>query len=74
MSKFVTFSFDDGIEQDTRFVEMLNTYGFKATFNINTGIQTRANSWISEGVEIHRHHSLTFPKDPPSCSRGLSRG
>lgn len=54
MSKFVTFSFDDGIEQDIRFVEMLNKYGFKATFNINTGIQTRANSWISEGVEIHR--------------------
>mgnify|MGYP002521506865 CR=1 FL=1 len=54
MSKFVTFSFDDGIEQDKRFVEMLNKYGFKATFNINTGIQTRANSWVNEGVEIHR--------------------
>ncbi len=54
MSKFVTFSFDDGIEQDIKFVEQLNKYGFKATFNINTGIQTRANSWVNEGVEIHR--------------------
>ncbi len=54
MSKFVTFSFDDGIEQDIKFVEMLNKYGFKATFNINTGIQTRANGWVNEGVEIHR--------------------
>lgn len=54
MAKYVTFSFDDGIEQDKRFVEELNKYGFKCTFNINTGIQTRANMWINNGVEIHR--------------------
>ncbi len=54
MAKFVTFSFDDGVEQDVRFVGKLNKYGFKATFNINTGIQTRANGWVNEGVEIHR--------------------
>lgn len=54
MAKYVTFSFDDGIEQDKRFVEALNKYGFKATFNINTGIQTHANFWVNEGVEIHR--------------------
>lgn len=54
MAKYVTFSFDDGIEQDRRFVKELNKYGFKATFNINTGIQTRANMWVNEGVEIHR--------------------
>lgn len=54
MAKYVTFSFDDGIEQDRRFVKELNKYGFKATFNINTGIQTRANTWVNEGVEIHR--------------------
>ena len=54
MAKYVTFSFDDGIEQDRRFVKELNKYGFKATFNINTGIQTRANMWVNEGIEIHR--------------------
>lgn len=54
MAKYVTFSFDDGIEQDVKFVEKLNKYGFKATFNINTGIQTRANMWVNNGVEIHR--------------------
>ncbi len=54
MAKYVTFSFDDGIEQDRRFVHELNKYGYKATFNINTGIQTRANQWVNEGVEIHR--------------------
>lgn len=54
MAKYVTFSFDDGVEQDKRFVSELNKYGFKATFNINTGIQTRANCWVNNGVEIHR--------------------
>ena len=54
MPKFVTFSFDDGVEQDIPFVKELNKYGFKATFNINTGIQTRANRWVNEGVEICR--------------------
>lgn len=54
MSKFVTFSFDDGVGQDVPFVKELNKYGFKATFNINTGIQTRANRWVNEGVDIHR--------------------
>lgn len=54
MAKYVTFSFDDGVEQDVRFVGELNKYGFKATFNINTGIQTRANCWVNDGVEIHR--------------------
>ena len=54
MAKYVTFSFDDGVEQDKRFVSELNKYGFRATFNINTGIQTRANCWVNNGVEIHR--------------------
>ena len=53
-NKFVTFSFDDGVEQDKKFVALLNEYGYKGTFNINTGIQTYANTWVNEGVEIHR--------------------
>ena len=35
--KAVTFSFDDGVLQDVRLIEMLNKYGLKATFNINSG-------------------------------------
>lgn len=35
--KAVTFSFDDGVVQDVRLIEMLNKYGLKATFNINSG-------------------------------------
>lgn len=35
-SKAITFSFDDGVTQDIRLIEILNKYGLKATFNINS--------------------------------------
>ena len=38
--KMLTFSYDDGIYQDERLVEIFNKYGMKATFNLNTGIQS----------------------------------
>ena len=31
--KAVTFSYDDGIEQDRRLVDIFNSYGMKCTFN-----------------------------------------
>ena len=34
--KIVTFSFDDGILQDKRIISILNKYGLKATFNLNS--------------------------------------
>ena len=34
--KAVTFSFDDGVVQDIRLVEILNKYGLKGTFNLNS--------------------------------------
>ena len=39
--KAITFSYDDGIESDRKLVEILNRYGMKCTFNLNTGIQSR---------------------------------
>ena len=35
--KAVTFSFDDGVTQDIRLIEIFNKYGLKGTFNINSG-------------------------------------
>lgn len=35
--KALTFSFDDAITQDVRFIEILNKYRLKATFNLNSG-------------------------------------
>ena len=43
--KAVTFSYDDGVTQDCRLVEMMNTYGVKGTFNLNSGMQSYANVW-----------------------------
>lgn len=36
-SKVLTFSYDDGVIQDIRLIEILNKHGLKGTFNINTG-------------------------------------
>lgn len=35
--KALTFSYDDGVTPDERLIEILNKYGMKGTFNINTG-------------------------------------
>ena len=35
--KAITFSYDDGMTQDVRMIELLNKYNLKATFNINSG-------------------------------------
>ena len=35
--KALTFSFDDGVVQDIKAIEILNKYGLKATFNLNSG-------------------------------------
>lgn len=34
--KALTFSFDDGVTQDIRFIDILNKYNLKCTFNINS--------------------------------------
>ena len=53
-TKALTFSYDDGVEQDRQLVEILNRYGMKCTFNLNTGIQTADNTFDIEGTMIKR--------------------
>ena len=36
--KAITFSFDDGTIQDVRLIEILNKYGLKGTFNLNSSL------------------------------------
>ena len=36
-NKAITFSFDDGVRQDIRVIEILDKYGLKGTFNLNSG-------------------------------------
>lgn len=37
-SKAVTLSYDDGVSQDIRLIELLNKYNLKCTFNLNSGL------------------------------------
>lgn len=60
--KAVTFSYDDGIVFDRHLVEILNKYGIKCTFNLNSGVMSWANSWVNTGVEIHRMNAKGLPE------------
>ncbi len=51
--KYITFSYDDGVKQDVRLVELLNKYNLKATFNINSELLgTKNNLKNSEGITV----------------------
>ena len=52
--KAITFSFDDGVLQDIRCVELLNKYGLKGTFNLNSGLFGTKDSYEGNGVTICR--------------------
>lgn len=52
--KAVTFSYDDGIEQDLRLLEILNKYGLKCTFNLNTGLDSSSPGWMCKDLAVRR--------------------
>ena len=53
--KAITFSYDDGVTQDIRLIELFDKYGLKCTFNINSGLLGREMNFVREGKEIsHR--------------------
>ena len=51
--KAITFSYDDGVTQDIRLIELFNKYGMKGTFNINSGLLGRPGSLVRDGVQIN---------------------
>ena len=51
--KAVTFSYDDGVVQDRRLVELFNYYGVKATFNLNSGMFGEKCSRMYGDILIH---------------------
>ncbi len=53
--KAVTFSYDDGITQDIQLVELLNQYGLKCTFNLNSGRFGRAGIVKLKGHRISHY-------------------
>lgn len=53
--KILTFSFDDGITQDIRFIEILNKYGLKCTFNLNSELLGNDGSLVINGKKINHN-------------------
>ena len=49
-SKVLTLSYDDGVVQDIRLIKILDKYGIKATFNINSGL------YLSEDVNREKFY------------------
>jgi predicted house-cleaning noncanonical NTP pyrophosphatase (MazG superfamily) len=45
-AKAFNITYDDGILQDVRFVALLNKYGLKGTFNLNSQLMEEKFSWI----------------------------
>lgn len=76
-SKVLTLSYDDGVVQDMRLIRIMDTYGLKGTFNINTQMylpedavreQFRGRMKLSEAQALYIDsghevavHSLTHP-------------
>ncbi|MBE5782316.1 MAG: polysaccharide deacetylase [Clostridiales bacterium] len=50
--KALTFSYDDGVTQDQRLISLLNHYGMKATFNLNSGLLGNPGSLLRENVTV----------------------
>ena len=50
--KAITFSYDDGTVQDIRFIELLNKYNLKCTFNINSELLSKPGTLIRNGGKV----------------------
>ena len=53
--KAFSITYDDGVVQDIRFVQLMNRYGLKGTFNLNSQLMEDDFQWIHPtGVTIKR--------------------
>ena len=53
LRKAVTLSYDDGVEQDIRLMDIFNAHGLKATFNLNSGCFAAPGTVWPRG-QVHR--------------------
>ena len=58
--KILTLSFDDGITQDERFINLLNKYGLKCTFNLNSELLGKDGYLMIQGKKIN--HTKIAPE------------
>ncbi len=51
--KALTLSYDDGVEQDIRLIDIMKANGLKGTFNLNSGLYAKEGTVYPEGT-VHR--------------------
>lgn len=61
-NKAITFSYDDGVEQDKRLIEIFNKYNLKATFNLNSEFLGKSWTHNMYGL-IPLNHNKNNPED-----------
>lgn len=66
-AKAFNITYDDGVTQDVRFVELLNKYGIKGTFNLNSRLMEDEFEWVHES-------GLVIKRLPPDVVRHLYAG
>ena len=66
--KALTLSYDDGVEQDRRLIEILDRHGVRATFNLNSGCFPPDGVAYPEGT-IHRRMPLSWCRETYDVSR-----
>ncbi len=66
--KAVTFSYDDGITQDQRLMDIFNRYGLKCTFNLNSGTLGHGKGSAGSGKTVP--HVMPRPEEIREVYRG----
>lgn len=56
--KALTFSYDDGVDQDKRLIELFNKYGLKGTFNLNSDLLGRREDTLTILGRTVGHHKV----------------
>lgn len=84
--KALTFSYDDGVEQDRKLLEIFNKYGMKCTFNLNSGIQVHDTPWYYKDIvpvyrmdpdglgELYRGHEIAVHGQKHINLKNANRG
>lgn len=54
LAKALTFSYDDGVEQDVELIRIFDQHGMKCTFNLNSGLFAPEDCQWPEGEFIRR--------------------
>ncbi len=52
LKKAFTLSYDDGVQQDRRLLDLLNKYNLKGTFNMNSGKHPQNSYWEYKDVSV----------------------